>query len=75
MVFLVGEDWAKHGPAMTVVENWFGSPAILFLGGTDINFNKLKTSEIAVMKNPEDPSTFTFHKMKGRCMNIEYMPN
>ena len=73
--FFAGELWARHGPAVTIVENWFGSPAILFLGGTNMNFEKLATSEAAVMNDPEDPSTFTFHKMKGRCMNIEYMPN
>ena len=38
-----------------------------------MNFEKLATSEAAVMNDPEDPSTFTFHKMKGRCMNIEYI--
>ena len=32
----------------------------------DFNFKKLATSEIAVMKDPEDPSTFTFHKMQGK---------
>ena len=58
----------RHAPALTIVENFFGKPAILILGGEDdiSNTNKvsLQTSEYVSMHDPEDPSSFTIHHMK-----------
>ena len=57
----------RFAPALTIVENFFGKPAILILGGEDdIGTSKvsLQSSEYVSLLDPEDPSTFTVHQMK-----------
>ena len=49
---------------MTIVDNFYGSKAMLMVSGRDSGYNPTSTSEYAIMHDPNDPSSFTFHKME-----------
>ena len=49
---------------MTIVENFYGSRAMLMVSGRNGAWAETSTSEYAIMHDPNDPSSFTFHKME-----------
>ena len=49
---------------MTIVDNFYGSKAMLMVSGRNAGWNPTSTSEYAIMHDPNDPNSFTFHKME-----------
>ena len=65
---------ARHFPAMTIVENFFGSPAILFISGVDNAYASFEgRNEYASMHDPNDPSTFTYHEFQEFSSTMKTM--
>ena len=62
----------KFGAAMTIVENFYGSKAMLMVSGRNSGYKDTSTSEYAIMHDPNDPSSFTFHKMEMTDLELTF---
>ena len=57
---------------MTIVENFYGSKAMLMVSGRDSTYKDTSTSEYGIMHDPNDPSSFTFHKMEMTDLELTF---
>ena len=57
---------------MTIVENFYGSRAMLMVSGRNGAWAETSTSEYAIMHDPNDPSSFTFHKMEMTDLELTF---
>ena len=62
----------KFGAAMTIVNNFYGSKAMLMVSGRDSTYANTATSEYGIMHDPDDPSSFTFHKMEMEDLELSF---
>ena len=57
---------------MTIVNNFYGSKAMLMVSGRDSAYANTATSEYGIMHDPDDPSSFTFHKMEMEDLELSF---